>query len=290
MTRPSVLTGGVGLVINDLFETMELADVVSDKVMAGHELWGSQATGESGNIISLPLGIRPFLTCWRMDWLNQAGIDPAEVDYRAGSLHWYDDMPEIYEKLLQTDIAQQEDYYPDATGMKQSDEEYMALYIPEHGGSLSGVVDITGTEATIDSPEARKAVQMQVDYLAQGYFDSKSINMGDEESTTDHWAGKIGINHIQDSTDLWADYQSEQPDNFENGFYKWGLPMNAGTKAALAWQPALGFMKAAFDSQAEREAAADFIDFWVAKPENALFNSKTLGFVPPAPKTMSEQD
>ena len=290
MTRPGVLAGGAGLVINDLFESSELADAASEKVMNGNRVWGAQSTGEKGNLVSAPLGFRPYLTCWRTDWLEQAGIDKGEVNHEAGSLHWREDIPAIYDQLQQTELGQQEGHFPDTTGMKQSDEEYMSLYIPQFGGSLSGVVNVEGTEATIDTPEARNAIRMQKDYLDNGYFHANSINHGDEESTTLHWSGQIAVNHIQDSTDLWGDYLEEQPDAMKNGDYTWGMPMNGGTQAALAWLPSLGFIKKGLDTQAKKEAAMGLISWWVADGQRAVSNAKNLGFIPVDPSIIQSQD
>lgn len=293
MTRPGILAGGAGLIINDIYESSGLPDAVADKVLRGHEVWGQQSTGEQGNLVSVPIGFRPYLTCWRTDWLDQAGIDPAEVNHEAGSLHWRNDIPGIYDQLMQTELGQQQGHFPDTTGMKQSDEEYMSLYIPQYGGSLSGVVNEDGTEATIDTPEAREAITMQKDYIENGYFHENSINHGDEESTTLHWSGQIAVNHIQDSTDLWGDYLEEQPQAMRNGAYTWGQPMNGGTQAALAWLPGLGFISDAFSGgsdQQDLETAMGFIEWWVADGQRAVNNAKNLGFVPVDPSLIQSED
>ncbi|PSP76226.1 hypothetical protein BRC86_01850 [Halobacteriales archaeon QS_3_64_16] len=293
MTRPGILAGGAGMRINDAFQSSKLADTVSEKVLRGHKVWGQQSTGEQGALVSVPIGFRPYFSCWRTDWLKEANIDPAEVNHKAGSLHWREDIPAIYDKLKQTELGQKEGHFPDTTGMKQSDEEYMSLYGPQHGGSLSGVVNEDGTEATIDSQSVRDAVQLQKEYIENGYFHENSINFGDEESTTAHWSGQIAVNHIQDSTDLWGDYLEEQPDAMKNGAYTWGLPMNAGTKAALAWLPGLGFIADAFSGGSDQEAletAMGFVEWWVANGQRAVQNAKKLGFVPVDPNLISQED
>lgn len=290
MTRPAILAGGVGEVINEQFQSMELADVISEKVMAGTRTWGAQATGQEGNIVSLPLGFRPYLSTWRTDWLEQAGIPKEEVNYEAGSLHWHDDIPEIYRKLKNTKLAQQQGAFPDATGMKQSDEEYLSLYIPQHGGSTSGVVNLEGTKGTLTTDAARNAVKMQKNYIENGFFNSNSLNMGDEEATTLQWAGKQAVNHMQDSTDLWSSYLEQQPQAMKNGMYTWGPPMNAGTKAALAWLPSVGFIKSAFTTQRELDAAGNLLDFWIADKQRAVKNAQKLGFVPVFPDAIKTED
>ena len=290
MTRPGILAGGAGLRVNDLWESSSLPDKTADTIMNGHRVWGAQSTGEQGALVTVPLGFRPYFPAWRTDWLNQAGIDKAEVNHEAGSLHWRDDIPGIYDQLKQTDLGGQDGNFPDTTGMKQSDEEYMSLYIPQHGGSLSGVVNLEGTEATIDSQAAKDAIKMQFEFIDNGYFHPNSINHGDEESTTLHWSGQTAVNHLQDSTDLWGDYLEEQPQAMRNGQYTWGLPMNAGTQAALAWLPSLGFMKEGFSNQAEQQAAMDFVDWWVGDPQRAVQNAENLGFVPVNPDAIQNQD
>ena len=290
MTRPGVLAGGAGLVVNDLWESSSLSDKTADTIMNGHKVWGSQSTGKEGNLVTFPLGFRPYFTAWRTDWLKSAGIAPEEVNYKAGSLNWYDDIPGIYDKLKNSDMGGKKGNYPDTTGMKSSDEEYLSIYIPQHGGSLSGVVNLKGDKATIDTPEARKAIKMQFDYIDKGYFHTNSINHGDEESTTLHWSGKLAVNHMQDSTDLWGDYLEEQGQAMRNGGYTWGLPRNAGTKASLAWLPSLGFMKEGFQNQTEKDAAVKFIEWWIGDSQRAVKNAEKLGFVPVTPDAIQKED
>lgn len=283
MTNPGVLATGP-LVVNDLFESTHLSEIVSDKVLAAHKTWGAQATGEKGNLVSMPIGFRPYLTTWRTDWLKQAGIDQSKVNHEAGSLNWKKDVLPIYKKLEQTDIGQKPKHYPDMTGMKQSDQEYKSLYIPQFGGSMSGVVNKKGTKATIDDKEAIEAIKFYWGQVEKKNFHPNSINSGDEESTTLHWAGKIADNHIQDSTDLWASYRNEHLKQVKNGLYTWGLPYHQEQKAAFAFTPGMGFFEDAFKSQAEKDAAAKFVDWWVADPQRAVKNAKNLGFVPVVPK------
>lgn len=288
MTNPGVLASG-GMVINDLWESTELSEKVSDKVLEAHKVWGAQATGEKGNLVSMPIGFRPYLTTWRTDWLSQAGIDPSEVNHEAGSLNWKKDVVPIWEKLGQTEIGQKPRHYPDMTGMKQSDQEYKSLYIPQFGGSLSGVVNKTGTKATIDDKEALEAINFYWEQVRKKNFHPNSINSGDEESSTLHWAGKIADNHIQDSTDLWASYRTEHLKEVKNGLYTWGLPYHQKKKAAFAFTPGMGFFEDAYGSQAEKDAAAKFIDWWVADPERSVKNAKNLGFVPVQPNVIDSE-
>jgi ABC-type glycerol-3-phosphate transport system substrate-binding protein len=288
MTNPGVLAVGP-MVINDIWESTQLSDLVSDKVLEAHKTWGAQTTGETGNLVSMPIGFRPYLSTWRTDWLNQAGIDRSEVNYKAGSLNWKEDVLPIYKKLAQTKIGQKPNNYPDMTGLKQSDQEYKSMYIPQFGGSLSGVVDKEGTKATIDSKEAIEAIKFYWGQIEKKNFHPNSINSGDEESSTLHWSGKIADNHIQDSTDLWASYRGEHLKAVKNGLYTWGLPYHQEQKSAFAFTPGMGFFKDAFNSQAEKDAAAHFVDWWVANPQRAVKNSKYLGFVPVAPKYIDEK-
>ena len=279
LTEPGVLASGT-MVINDLWKSTELSDKVSEKILAAHKTWGAQATGETGNLVTMPIGFRPCLSSWRTDWLKQAGIDPAEVNHEAGSLNWREDVVPIYKKLARTKLGQKPNHYPDMTGLKQNDQEFKSIYIPQFGGSLSGVVNEKGTKATIDNKEAIEAITFYWEQIRKKNFHPNSINAGDENSTTLHWAGKIADNHIQDSADLWASYRNEHMKQVKNGLYTWGLPYHEKQKAALAFTPGMGFFEAAFSNQAEKDAAARFVDWWVANPQRAVKNAKKLGFVP----------
>jgi serine/threonine protein kinase len=292
MTRPGVLAGGAGRVINDLYQSSELVDNTSDLVIDGHRVWGAQSTGERGNLVSLPLGLRPFLTCWRTDHLEEAGIDPGNVDHRAGPLDASEggDMGEIWARLSRERPGGADDYVSDTTGMKQSDEEYLSYYIAMHGGSKSGVVSVDGSAQTIDTDAGRAAVEWQFRNVEDGAFHRNSINHGDEEATTLHWGGQISINHLQDSTDLWADYQQETPAAFESGRYTWGLPYNGETNAALSWLPSLGFAADADWTQARLDAAMELLEYWVVDPENSIGTARELGFVPVNTDAIQSED
>jgi ABC-type glycerol-3-phosphate transport system substrate-binding protein len=289
MTNPGVLASG-SMVINDgLWQSTELSDKVSDKVLAAHKTWGAQATGETGNMVSMPIGFRPYLTSWRTDWLKQAGIDPSEVNHEAGSLNWKEDVVPIMRKLKQTDLGQRSQSYPSMTGMKQTDQEYKSMYIPQFGGSMSGVVNKKGTKATIDEPQSIEAIKFYWNQVRNGNFHPNSVNAGDEESSTLHWSGQIAENHIQDSTDLWASYRTEHLKQVNNGLYTWGLPYHQNKKAAFAFTPGMGFFEAAFSGQKEKDAAARFLDFWIADPQNAVKNAQNLGFVPVNPSVIDSE-
>jgi ABC-type glycerol-3-phosphate transport system substrate-binding protein len=303
MTHPELMAGGGAQDITNLFEGSESSDIVSEKVMDFHRTWGAQSTGEDGNLVTWPLGLRPFYPTWRTDWLDQAGLDYEVVDASAGapSKDYYgdtgdpaDDLQALYQALLETDLGQTDGNYPDTTGMKQSDEEYLAMYFPQFGGSLTGAVNKTGNAATINTPEAVAAIQMQVEFIEKGYFNPNALNIGDEESTTLQWGGRHAGNHIQDSTDLWADYLQEQPDAMENGEYRWDVPFNAKSKggqvANLMWLPCLMFTGGGDWNEARTSAAVELMDYWVAQPENSLGNAQQLGWVPLDPAAIDEED
>jgi hypothetical protein len=301
MTRPGVLTGGAGLVVNDLFQSMDLSDVAAEAIMDGHRVWGAQSTGEEGNLVTIPLGLRPFVHCYDTEHLEAAGIAKEDVRNETGldfSSASDSTVADIYASLRDWGgPSGVSSYFPDTTGMKQSDEEYMSAYIPMFGGSEAGVVSVDGSEQAIDTDAGRAAVEWQFRNIENGNFHENSINHGDEESTTLHQSEQITNNSIQDSTDLWANYRSEVPGAFadldgeaETGKYTWTTPYNGGTQAYISWLPCLGFMADANWNQARRDAAADLLDYWVAEPEQALFNSQELGFVPAAPDQINSVD
>ena len=302
MTRPGILAAGAGRPINDLFQSMEMADAATDVVMDGHRVWGAQSTGEEGNLVSLPLGLRPFVHCYDTEHLSAAGV--AKEDVRGEALDFSDAndsaVNDIYSSLQDwggpSDV---DNYFPDTTGMKQSDEEYMSAYIPMFGGSEAGMIEIDGTAQAIDTDAGRKAVEWQFENIENGNFHENSINHGDEESTTLHQSGQITNNSIQDSTDLWANYRSEKPGAFPEvdgdsgspvGRYTWTVPYRADAQAFISWLPSLGFIADANWNQERLDAAAGLMDFWVADPDNALFNAQELGFVPVDPSQIQSVD
>lgn len=287
-TNPEVLAGGVGRPIDDLFEGSKTQKKATERVVEPMRMWGNQLTGES-QIAAWPVGFRPHLPVWRMDWLKQAGIPRERVNFSNGS-NSYEELVDVYKQLQQTQLGQQSGHAPSITAMKASDCEYLEMYIPQFGGPISGVVNREGTEATIDSQAARDAIQMQFDYLDKGYYHNSSVTAGDEKATTLHWAGKIASNPLQDTSDMWASYRNEQSQAMQNMEYAFSVPHNGGTKATLSWYLSLGFVEPAFQSQAELDAAAQFLDWWATSEEAAPGIPKQLGFLPINPGIIETND
>ena len=283
-TNPEVLSG-VGRPIESLFTGSKTDSKVSDKILEPMKVWGQQLTGNR-KIMGWPLGIRPHFPIWRMDWLEQAGIAREEVDHTSGSKHYRNDLPGIYDRLKQTDLGGQNGYYPSATGMKQSDAEYAEMYISQFGGSLTGVVSEDGTKATVNSKAARDAIQMQVDFIDQGYFHNNAVNQGDEEVTSLQFAGKVAENQLQDIADIWSSYREQQTQAMNNGEYVVSVPHNGGTKSTLSWYVSIGFIDDAFSNQQELDAAAEFVDWWATQEQNVLGNAQHLGIIPANPEVI----
>ena len=287
-TNPEILSG-VGRPIESLFKGSNTDSKVSDKILEPMKVWGQQLIGER-KIMGWPLGIRPHFPIWRADWLEQAEISPDEVDYTSGSKHYRKDLSNIYEQLKQTELGNKKGYYPSATGMKHSDAEYAEMYIPQFGGSLTGVVSEDGTEATVNSKAARDAIQMQVDFIEKGYFHNNAVNQGDEEVTSLQFAGKVAENQLQDIADLWSSYREQQPQAMKNGRYVFSVPHNGGTKATLSWYVSIGFIDDAFNNQRELDTAAKFVDWWATQEQNVLGNAQKLGIIPANPEVIRNND
>lgn len=269
--------------INDLFKDSRTYEKAPDSLLEVHKTWGSQITGETDTLLTWPLGLRPHVPTWRTDWLESAGIDPSEVEPGAGSLHWYDDLKPMYDRMKQSSTGQKENHYPSHTSMKQSDEEFFVIYLAQFGAGLGGVVNETATASVLDTKEAYEAIRHQVRFIEDGYFHPNSVNWGDEESTTAQWSGDVGEIHNQDTADLWSGYLAEKPKMMKNGGFTWGLPFEQKHTATLVKTPSVALMDGAFDSQAERDAAIQFLDFWAANKQNALKNANNLGFAPASP-------
>ena len=288
-TNPEVLAGDVAMVIDDLFDGSKTQKKISDGVLNPMKVWGKQATGKEQMVV-WPFGIKPHIPTWRMDWVKQAGLSREDINYSAGSHSYRGDLANIYGKLKQTKHGQQKGSFPSTTAMKPSDLELLSMYIPQFGGSLTGVGNEAGTAAAIDSKAARDAIRMQFDFMEKGYFHQNAINHGDEEATTLQWAGKLAVNPLQDIADIWSAYRSDQSKAMNNLEYAWSLPHNGGTKATMAWYGAMGFVGPAFKSQTEKDAAAKFLDWWAANPQNALGNAQKLGMIPVNPEVIRQND
>lgn len=269
--------------INSLLKGSKTEQKATDSLIQAHKRWGAQITGSVGTILTWPLGLRPHIPTWRKDWLEAANIDPSAVEAGAGSLHWYDDLKPMYEKMQQSSMGQKKGHHPSHTSMKQSDEEFLSIYLGQFGAGLAGVVNKTGTESILDTKEAYEAIRHQFRFLDKKYYHPESITWGDEESTTAQWSGLVAEIHNQDTADLWTAYLAEKPQMMRNLRFTWGLPFKEKNTATLVKTPSVAFMDGAFKGQAEKDAAVEFLDYWAAKQQNAVGNARTLGFVPIAP-------
>lgn len=287
-SQPQVMGGGSARDISDVFEGSKTAERVGESVMELNKDWSAQA-GFPNGLTQWPIGIRPHVPIWRMDWLEQAGISREDVDYRAGSLSW-DKVRGMYQKLKNTSLGKKKGHYPSATGMSGFDAEFLTMYIHQFGGSRFGVISEDGKSAAINTSEAKSAIQMQVDGLKKGYFHQNALQVGDEQSTTYHWSGQIADNHIQDSADAWASYLNEKEQMMKNLRFAWGLPYNSGTASAFTWASSVAFIDGPWKNQQHLQAAADFLDSYAGNPDRMLQNAKTLGFVPIDPTVIKNDD
>ncbi|MFB6070151.1 MAG: ABC transporter substrate-binding protein [Halanaeroarchaeum sp.] len=287
-TNPSFMAGGKGYDITDVFKNSKTAEMVSEGVMDFHRVWGKQATGGDDALLTWPYGVEPYLPAWRRDILEQAGVDPATVEYDNGGGKFYGRTADVYEKIQNSPWGQKDGHYPSATGMKPADAEYVAHYPPKFGGSLTGVVNKAGDAAVTDQKPYIDAVKMQVEYIKQKeYFHPNAINQGDEAITTLQWAGKIADNHVQDQGDLWQSYLDQQPQKMKDGLYRYAVPHYQERKTTMAWMDSMMFVQGNFGNQTKLEAAADFMDRFAT---DAVGVTQNIGAVPISPKLIQNND
>lgn len=288
LTNPVVMTAGSGMRTNPYFEGSHTQEVIADSILDLNKLWGTQASGEEGTLMTWPLSFLPYIPVWRMDWLKQAGYSRSDVNHEAGSLHWTEDVEPIFKDLMNTELGQQNGHFPSATGMKQSDMEYQAFYSQQFGGSITGTVNRKGNKATINSAAALEAYKMQKRFIENGMFDNNSINMGDEEATTKHWNGQIAENHIQDMGDVWSVYQQEQTEAWNNRQFAFGQAFSANTQSTLTWLESMAFMENAFENERQKEVVTGAFDFWVKEFSEEAINA--IGWTPVDPSVIANAE
>jgi ABC-type glycerol-3-phosphate transport system substrate-binding protein len=289
-THPGVLSAAKR--IDDVYEGSATAKKIPEGIKSAYNVWNKQIAGKKDATAIWPLGIQTYFPLVREDWLNQAGLQAQDVDYRAGTLEYRGKFAEMCQKMKGTKLGKKSGTYPSATGMKQSDCEMLSMYIPQFGGSHSGTINEAGTKATIDSQAARDAIRMQFDFIEKGYFDPNSINMGDEEVTSKHWAGKLADSHIQDTGDSWTAYRENKPQLMDPEDPKLAFcrPYSGGTKTTLGQTMAIEFVEGTFKSQRQMDKAAQFADYWAANPRWAITNSTILGYLPLNPSVIEQKD
>ncbi|MFB6160717.1 MAG: hypothetical protein ABEJ61_06015 [Haloferacaceae archaeon] len=279
-----------------LWGQSKLSEKIADGVLSLNEKWGEQVTGTEGKLVTWGVGLRPFMNAYRKDWLSAAGLSAEDVNRSAGAPNWYDGsgsgpsmFNEVYPAMNETDLAAPDDAAPDTTGMKQADEEILVDYIAAWGVSLMGPVNNAATRSILDTERGRDVIRFQKEGIDKGYFHPNSINHGDEEATTLMWSNKMGAIHVQDTADLWGSFRQQLgPDKYEQN-YTWGLPPvgpgSEGQKAMFSVNPALIPFAQAYDSQAEKDASVDFIDFFTGS-EESIVRTKNLGWVPANPTAL----
>ncbi|MFB6113320.1 MAG: ABC transporter substrate-binding protein [Halodesulfurarchaeum sp.] len=285
---PNIYAGDVGMDIDPYFEGSKTQQKVNKRVIEPFRLWGQQLYGEN-RLGVWPLGLKPYAPVWRGDWLESAGLSRSDV---VQPLEYSGKLGDYYSQLKQSSMGQQSDHFPSMTPMKREDVEALAMYIPQFGGSKVGVITPDGNEAAIDTQAARDAIRMQTDFIDQGYFDNNALNMGDEEGTSKLWAGELGSLHIQDSGDIWTVFREDKPQMMDeqNPGFAFGLPHKGTKKLTFTYLVGVGFAKAAFDNDRQRQVATDFADFWAASEQFAVGNANKMGMVPINPGAIRERD
>ncbi|MFB6159869.1 MAG: ABC transporter substrate-binding protein [Haloferacaceae archaeon] len=266
----------------DLFEGSALSDAMGEGLMGLARGWGQQMTGEEGAIVCWPVGVRPYINCYRQNWLDAAGLSVDDVNLNAGTLSWDDMFQNVYAPMNETDLAAPSDAAPDTTGMKEGDEEIFAHYTGQMGITTMGTLNDAATHSILDTDAAREVVQFQIDGIDQGYFHPNSINHGDEEATTLQWSDKVGACHVQDVSDLWGSYRSELGADAYERDYTWGLPNQFEEKATYGLVPIMVPFEEAFTSQAERDAMVEFVDWFATDQQEPVRRVQKNGWIPVA--------
>lgn len=290
-TEPALVADGIGMDISEYFESSPAADKFPEGVMAPHRTWGKQIGDSSGGLYTWPTSVVMIMPSWRTDWLEQAGYSAEDVNHKAGSLS-YDDLRQIYSDMKDTEMGQKQGAYPSTTSLKASDADIPAMYAAQHGGGLGAFVNEAGTEATINSPESIEAWKMVKEFTVEKEFwDPKAVEHGDEESTSGHWSGMYGENHVQDNGDYWVEYRAKKPQMMKNQEFVFGVPYHQKREATFAFPFANGLVKDAdWKGDAHIEAAIKFNETWTATEKWSLHNAKNLGWTPLVPSTINEND
>lgn len=294
-SRFEVFDAAETMEMTELWESSNAADMVGDTVIDLNRQLGRIATGEDA-LVTWPQGLQANISIWRADWLEAAGY--AREDVWAGdgeneghtSLDIYDDLEPILREMKESDLGQKEGHYPSASHMKMSDEEYLAQPMGIFGASRFSVLNRDATNTIIETQPARDAISWQTGWVDEGLFHPSTITWGDEETTAAQWSGNIAYQDGQDATDGWNGYLAEQPDKMKNLDYVWGVPPSYKEKRVLSEARSFVAYQAPFNNQRQKEAAATFMDWVIANPENIMLLTKQLGFIPIAKETIDQND
>ncbi|MFB6160248.1 MAG: hypothetical protein ABEJ61_03620 [Haloferacaceae archaeon] len=278
-----------------LWGQSQVKEKVTDGVLSLSENWGYQATGKEGALATWPLGLRPYMSVFRKNWIEAAGWSVEEMESN-GAPGWYDGgesysmFNELYPDMNKTDLASG-DASPDTTGMKEGDEEIFSHYAGQWGLTLMGTLNNKGTRSIMDTEKARDIIRFQQEGIEKGYFHPNSINHGDEEATTLLWSNKLGYIHVQDVSDLWSSFRGQLgADSYEQN-WGWDLPPmgpgSDGQKSTYSVTPVFAPFKASYKNQAQKDASVEFTDWFAASDTEPLTRTKNIGWVPIDPAIMT---
>ncbi|MFB6302228.1 MAG: ABC transporter substrate-binding protein [Haloferacaceae archaeon] len=269
--------------IGDMYEGSEVQQALSPGLANLQQAWGEQMTGEEGAIINVPIGVRPYMNVYRQNWLDSAGLS---VDDVSASHSWDKMFNSIYPAMKNSDkFKPDQGTFPDTTGMKEGDEEFLSHYAGQWGLTTMGTLNDAATHSLLDTKEYRDLIKFQVNGIDKQFFHSNSINHGDEEATTLIWNDQLGMIHVQDVADLWGSFKGELGADTYEQEYTWSVPNHANKKSTYGLVPIFVPFAEAYTSQAERDAFMKFTN-WFATGQEAVRRTKNVGFVPPDPSAL----
>lgn len=255
----------------DEYGTMPLNDLMDEYIPDLEDRWVDASLEDvryRDNIYGIPWRIDIRGTRYRSDYFEEAGLDP-------DGLNTWDDLVEYGDALTERD----ENGNVTRWGVGVGDDHVQAFFpiLWQAGGEF---LDESFTEATIDTPEGREALQFVVDLVQE--HEVMSIDNFIDPSYDDQaeWAG--GRTAINPSNTGYKSFLENNAPQLTDVTVGKEPPRNA---ERVAFQGA-GYFGLNYQSD-KHDAGMQWLAF-LARNENMLTLSRTLGQLPPVEPVLED--
>ena len=272
----------------NVWNNSNMPDLVSDQVQELADLFSTIAKPDADDPFLLwPVSVEFFQGVWDVDWLEEAGYAPEEVNWTAGALDWESDVMPIFGDMMSSSLGKQDGSFPTHLTLKPGDVETQQQWIAQFGGSPYAWVNTDITAEAVTRPEAIEAIKYQKRLWDEGYANPNSIEWGDEEATPQMWDNKLGYLNTQDTNDNWASFRETVPQEMKNGRYTWSIGQKGpkGESTVLGDMTAFVWMEDAFENDAQVQACVEFFEMFCS-PKWQVRGAELAGYIPANTATM----
>jgi multiple sugar transport system substrate-binding protein len=217
-----------------------------------------QSTEWNGNLYGMPMNFTTLLLYWNKDMFREAGLDPEQLPR-----NW----EEWMDYAVRLTVDENGDGTPEQYGYAIADHATIPMWPILLWGNGGDVVSPDG-EVLLDSPETIEAVQLWADLIRNQKISPVGLAGADADKLFQSKKAAMEV------VGPWM------TNGFEQAGIEFGLAMvPAGPGEQVTLGTGVAFAVNANTSEAEREAAREFFEFWNSE-ESQVFWATETGFPP----------